>query len=218
MPTKNIRVLLIRSPEFSETNIDKTFFKNCKDILVAGEVKHDSELPNAYKQIIRNMFDIVLLELVFPGITGPEILKEIKKRKPQLPVLMFCFYPEKSYALKLIREGASGYFESDWEPKQILEAIRKVAKGENYISPTLVESIPDLLRKENRKKSHDSLTKRELGVFHLLASGKEVGEVAYEICLSPKTVYVHRKNLMKKLGLLNNIEIARYADKHNLKK
>ncbi len=170
----------------------------------------------ALEKVLNNDFDVVLLDIAMPGKDGLEILKKIKKEKPNLPVLMLSMFPEKQFAIRALKIGASGYLTKGNVSYELLTAIRKVSKGRKYISSSLAEQLASYLDDDRLKLLHESLTNREFQVMQLLCSGKNRAEIAEELSISPKTLSVFRSKILKKMDLKNNVELSHYAIKHNL--
>jgi DNA-binding NarL/FixJ family response regulator len=191
----------------------KQVLSNYMDIKIIGEAQTCRE---ALKKIREEAFDIVLLDVKMPDRLGLDIIKEIKEKKPDLPVLMLSAYPEEQYAMAALKSGASGYLVKESLPKELAKAIREVSRGRKYISSTLAMRMAGYLHSEESITQHEKLSSRELQVMCLIASGKKVSEIADELLISIKTVSTHRVRALEKMGMKNNIEFARYAANHEL--
>lgn len=191
----------------------KQILAETADIAVEGEASSGQEALN---KVRTGNFSLVLLDISLPGMSGLDVLKQIKCLKPDLPVLILSMYPEEQYAIRTLRAGASGYLTKESAPNELLEAIRKVAQGRKYITTTLAERIAVDWETESDKPRHEILSDREYQVLCLIASGRTVGEIAEELSLSVKTVSTHRSRVLKKMGLENNAQLTHYAIKHNL--
>jgi DNA-binding NarL/FixJ family response regulator len=178
------------------------------DIRIAGEAGSGEE---ALRQLGIQKYDLVILDIALPGIGGIEVLRRIKARIPSLPVLMLSMYPEEHYAERTLKLGASGYMSKERFPDDVIGAIRKVARGEKYLSPAMAADVSSSLRASDKRLPHETLSPREHQVMCLLASGKTVGAIAKELSLSVKTIDTHRAHILQKLNLRNNVAIARYA-------
>ncbi len=164
---------------------------------------------------IRN-FDVILLDISIPGRNGLELLSEIKKIKPSLPVLMLSIYPEEQYATRSIKMGASGYLNKASQPGELITAIIKVSKGGRYISPSLAEILAHSYIEDEERPLHEKLSVREQEVVVKLASGMPLSEIARELSLSPKTISTYRERILTKLQLKTTSDIIRYAIKKGL--
>jgi len=191
----------------------KQILAETSDMLVAGEAGSGQE---AVKKVRAGDFSLVLLDISLPGMSGLDVLKQIKCLKPGLPILILSMYPEDQYAIRTLRAGASGYLTKESAPNELIEAIRRVAQGRKYITATLAERIAVNWETEKDRPIHEELSDREYQVFCLIASGKAVKEIAEKLSLSVKTVSTHRSRILKKMGVENNAQLTYYAIKHNL--
>ncbi len=170
----------------------------------------------ALEMVKQNRFDVVLLDISMPGMSGLEALSEIKKLNPRLPILILSIYPEEDYAVRALKAGASGYLTKKSAPDELITAVKKLIRGERYISPSLAELLASHLSEENDRPLHESLSNREFQVMRLITSGKSLKEAASEMSLSPKTISTFRTRLLQKLQLKSNAELIQYAMKHDL--
>lgn len=155
-------------------------------------------------------FHLVLLDLTMPGLSGLEVLNQIRVRWPQLPVLVLSAHPETEFAVRIIKAGASGYLNKHLAPEELITAIRRVLTGRKYIGPAVAELIADSLGRDEAAP-HASLSDREFQVMLLIAAGKTVSEIAQDLALSVKTVSTYRTRILKKMNLKNNAELMRYV-------
>lgn len=183
------------------------------DIVVNGEAETGSQ---AIKTARQEDFDVMLLDISLPDKNGIEVLKQIKKEKPKLAVLMLSMHGEREFAVRALKAGASGYLTKQSAPAQLVTAIRHVAAGKKYVSPALAEELANALGVDTEKPLHETLSDREFQTLRLIASGKTLSGISAELCLSPKTISVYRSRLLEKLKLLNNSELTRYAIKNRL--
>ena len=161
-------------------------------------------------------FDLLLLDLSMPGISGIGLITQIKASHPGLPILVFSMHNEAQVASRAIKAGASGFITKDSDPEILLEAIRRVADGGKYIDPALAEQLAFDAMLPEQRVPHAQLSGRELEVFRLLVLGKRVNEIADQLIISNKTVSTHKLNLMEKMKLGSTAELVRYAVQHNL--
>ncbi len=160
--------------------------------------------------------DVVLLDITMPDRNGLDTLKQLKKEKPKLSVLMLSMHPEETYALRAIKAGASGYLNKQSAPALLVTAIRQVAGGRRYISPEVAEELAGTIADGTDRPAHTTLSDREYETMRLIASGKTLTEIAVEMHLSVKTVSVYRARLLQKMQLKNNSELTHYALKEQL--
>ena len=161
-------------------------------------------------------FDVILLDISMPGMSGLETLEEIKKLNPSLPVLILSMYPEEDYAVRALKTGASGYLTKKSAPDELAKAIKKIARGERYISPALADFLAVNLTEDREKPLHESLSARELQVLRLIVAGKSIKEIAGEVSRSPKTISTFRSRILQKLDMKNNAQLFQYAIRNNL--
>jgi two-component system invasion response regulator UvrY len=191
----------------------KQILADTDDLVVAGEATNGHEV---IEHVRREDWGMVLLDLAMPGKDGLETLKEIKREKPKLPVLVLSIYPEEQYAVRALKAGASGYLTKESAPEELIAAIRKVSQGGKYISASLAEKLASHLELDSDKPVHDTLSDREYQVMLMIASGKTVKEIADDMCLSVKTVSTYRVRALSKMGMKNNSEFTYYAIKYGL--
>ena len=184
-----------------------------------GDMSVDGEASNGQQvmELVRQRdWDVVLLDLAMPGRGGIDTLRQLKREKPGLPVLILSIYPEDQYAVRALKEGAAGYLTKESAPEELVKAIRKAAKGGKYVSPALAERLAYELETNADKPPHERLSDREYQVMLMLASGKTVGQIAEELSLSVKTVSTNRARLLRKMGMKTNAELTYYAVKRQL--
>jgi two-component system invasion response regulator UvrY len=167
-------------------------------------------------KISNNDYDIVLLDISLPDINGLEVLKEIKKLKRKLPVLVLSMYPEENYAARAIKGGAQGYLTKGSASDELLQAVRKILSGKKYISPAFAEKMILDFESDTEKTPHENLSDRELQVLSMIGTGKAVKEIAAELNLSANTIRTFRSRILEKLGAKGTSELIHYAIAHNL--
>lgn len=184
------------------------------DIEVLAEAVNGSEVMQ--RLAVSADFDLLLLDLSMPGVTGMSLISQLKEAFPDLPMLVFSMHNESQVASRAIKAGASGFIAKDSDPEVLLDAIRRVAGGGKYIDPVLAEQLAfDVLRPEQRAP-HALLSEREFEVFGLLVQGRRVNEIAELLSISNKTVSTHKLNLMVKMKLGNTAALIHYAVQHDL--
>jgi two-component system, NarL family, invasion response regulator UvrY len=191
----------------------KQILADVPDMVVAGEAASGNQV---LEMIRKERWDLVLLDITMPGGNGLDTLKQLKKEKPDLPVLMLSMYPEEQYAIRSIKAGVSGYLTKESAPEELIAAIRKVAQGGKYISASLSEKLATYLETDADKPLHELLSDREYEVVLMIAAGKTVSQIAEELSLSVKTISTNRTRALRKMGMSNNSEITYYAMKHGL--
>lgn len=191
----------------------KQFLADVGDFEVAGEARTGQE---ALEKSRTDQWDLVLLDIGLPDISGLEVLRRIKLERPALPVLIFSMYPEDECAIAALEAGAVGYLPKDSAPEEILIAIRRASAGERYLSPELSERLLKNAVGIGQKMPHERLSVREFEVMLLLSRGVPLTEIGERLHLSPKTITTYRARVLEKLGLKNNTEVTRYVLKHKI--
>ena len=190
------------------------FVAEMPDMHIASEAATAQE---AMRLIRAKKFDIVLLDIAMPDQSGVEVLKQIKRERPELPVLMLSMHPENRYAVQILRSGASGYVQKEALATELVSAIQTIMKGHKYISPAVAELLTaDPASTDTQKPLHELLSAREYQIFCRLGQGEGVSRIADELCLSVKTVSTYRSRLLEKMHMQNNADIIYYAIKQNL--
>jgi len=178
------------------------------DLTVAGEAE-DSE--QVLQKIGEESWDAVILDLAMQGRGGMEVLRELRRLKPHLPVLVLSMYAEDQFAVRAIKAGASGYLSKNSAADEVIRAVRKILTGKKYVSPSLAEMLADSLDSDFDQQLHESLSDREFEVLCKIGSGQTVSEIAEEMVLSVKTISTYRARLLEKMNMKNSAELARYA-------
>lgn len=191
----------------------KQFLGSVGGFEVGGEARTGGD---ALAKVRAGHWDLLLLDIGLPDMSGIEVLKQIKREQPALPVLVFSMYAEDDYAMAALEAGAVGYLQKDSAPDEILVAIRRAGAGERYVSPALADKLLNGAVHSAKKLPHDFLSAREFEVMKMLGQGIPYTEIAGRLHLSPKTVSTYRARVLEKLGLRHNADITRYALKHGL--
>lgn len=159
---------------------------------------------------------VLLLDISLPGKSGVDVLRAVRQRYPEINVLILSGFPEESYALAMMRNGANGYLCKDCEGEELLRAIHMVSAGRRYVSPRTAELLADEMSGERSGVLHETLSDRELQVFLRLARGESVSAIAGQLHLSVKTISTYRSRVTEKLNVASNAELATYALRHGL--
>ena len=193
----------------------KQIIADSAQFAVAGEADTGKR---AIQQARSGEFDIVLLDIALPDRNGIDVLKQLKKEMPSLPVLILTMHREDQYAIRALKAGASGYLNKQSAPAELLTALREVAAGRKYISAMLALELADRVGSGDNagKPPHEALSDREYQTLIMIASGKTVGQIAGELSLSVKTVSMYRSRLLQKMKLRHNAELTHYAIRHRL--
>ena len=191
----------------------KQILSDSTDMVVADEASTGQE---AIEKVRKKNYDVVVLDISMPDGSGLQILKELKSVKPKISVLILSIHPEEEYAVRSLREGASGYLTKASAPNELIAAIREVSQGRKYVTSSLAEKLAHELSRDYEKSPHERLSDRELEVLCMIASGKHIKEIAKEMHLSPYTVRTYRSRILQKMGVKTNVDLTRYAMKHGL--
>jgi DNA-binding NarL/FixJ family response regulator len=192
----------------------KKIFSLIPDVEVVAEAGDGAEV---LKHLAGPLdFDLLLLDLTMPGLSGITLIERVKSRCPHLPILIFSMHNESQIALRTIKAGAAGYIAKDSDPEVLLAAIRRVAAGGKYIDPKLAEQLAFESVFPEQREPHARLSDREFEIFRLLVAGKRVNEIAELLSISNKTVSTHKIHLMEKMDLANAAELVHYAIEKNL--
>lgn len=211
--SKTIHVLIADDHAIVRQGL-RQILSDTEDLVVAGEASDGVQAM----QLVRGAeWDVVLLDVSMPDRNGIDTLKLIKKEYPRLPVLILSMHPEEHYAIRALKAGASGYLSKQSAPEQLVTAIRQVASGKKYVSPSVAEALAAAITEDDDgRPPHERLSDREYQTLCMIASGKTLTQIGEELNLSVKTVSVYRARLLEKMKLKNNAELTHYGLKHGL--
>jgi DNA-binding NarL/FixJ family response regulator len=206
------RILIADDHELVRRGLRQILAETFSELAVGEAVDGSQTLLAIEKQ----SWDLVLLDINMPGRSGIEVLQDLKRLQPRLPVIVVSAYPEKDYAVRAFKLGAAGYISKQSASSELIAAVHKALAGGRYITPSLGEALAATVAGEAPAAPHETLSDRELQVLRQVALGKALKEIASELSLSEKTVGTYRMRIARKLGLDTNVEIARYAARHKL--
>ncbi|MBL8388264.1 MAG: response regulator transcription factor [Hydrogenophaga sp.] len=193
----------------------KQVLADAPDVQVVAEAQTGLEVLQQVSDLRgREGLDLVLLDIALPGMDGLDVLQTLKREHPKLPVLMLSTYPEKQYAVRCIKLGASGYLNKSADPDDMLAAVRKVAAGGVYLTPTTAEALAAAVGQRSAQAGPEALSHREHQVYRLLTQGLTVSEIGAQLGLAPNTVSTYRVRILEKTGTKNDVELALYAQRH----
>lgn len=192
----------------------KQIIATTNDIVVIGEAATSTQTLAMSRQL---EMDLLLLDMMMPGLNGVELIQRLRSENPKLPILILSMNNERQIVSRAIKAGASGYVTKDVHPEVLLTAIRKVAAGGRFVDPALVETMvfpssaqdPDV-------PPHELLSEREFQILQLIVAGHKINDIAVALHLSPKTVSTYKVRLMQKLDIDNNADLIRYAIQHGI--
>ncbi len=210
--TSMIKILVVDDHAVVRAGV-QYFIADIPDMQIAGEAATAEE---AIRLIRAQEWDIVLLDIAMPDKSGVEVLKQIKREKPHLPVLILSMHPENRYAVQILRSGASGYVQKEALATELVTAIQTIMRGHKYISYAVAELLTMDPDTDTDKPLHETLSAREYEIFYKLSQGDGVTKIADELCLSVKTVSTYRARVLQKMNMTSNADIIYYAIKQNL--
>jgi DNA-binding NarL/FixJ family response regulator len=184
-------------------------------ITVTGEAATAAEL---FRLLAMAPVDVVLLDVSMPGATFIETLRELREKHSSIKVLVLSAHPEDQWAMRALRAGAAGYLTKDHSPEQLVQAVRRVARGGKYVSESMGEKLAGMVDEGKSRAPHELLSDREFEVLRALGSGMMVKDVAAQLSLSAKTVSTYRTRLLEKMGLKSKADLVRYVTTHELLK
>jgi two-component system invasion response regulator UvrY len=188
-------------------------FGGSGDIVVGGEATNAREL---LELVEKDPWDVVVLDINLPDRSGLDLLADMKRLRPELPVLILTMYAEEQFAVRAMRAGAAGYVTKESAPEELIQAVRKVVNRGRYVSPELAERLAHWVDGGSEKPPHETLSTREFQIFIMLASGRTVSQAAEELCISVKTVSTYRARVLEKMNLKTNADLTLYAVRNRL--
>ncbi len=183
------------------------------DLRVVGEAGNGAEVLRSIREI---KLDVLLLDVSMPGKSGLDLLRQIRKDYPRLPILIVSSHPEDQYALRAIKAGASGYVTKMSAPQDLVTAVRTVSNGRRFITPELADLMANAIEHPEEGLLHESLSDREFQTLKMIGAGHSLTEIAEVLCISVKTVSVYRSRVLEKMRMKNNVELTRYVVEHGL--
>lgn len=202
-----IKVLVVDDHAILRDGI-RSLLESQQDILVVGEAADGAE---AIEQIGKLFPDIVLMDISMPNMNGLDATRLIKEKFPQVKVLILTQHDNREYISPALQAGASGYVLKRSGRRELLNAVRQVHEQGAFLANKVAQEVLQEYSQADSSEEQYALTARERKVLQLLASGKSNKEIALLLGISPKTVSVHRTNIMNKLGVQNTVELIRFA-------
>ena len=183
------------------------------------QLKQFGEARNA-REVLENVskkkWDILILDINLPDMSGLEILRQLKKAHPDLPVLVLTVFDEDQIAIRVLKAGASGFVTKETMPNELIAAVKKIHSGGKYVSPSLAEKLVFNIYAEDEKPVHHKLSNREYQVICLIAAGKSVKQIGEELYLSIQTIRTYRTRILEKMEMNTDAELIHYAIQHGL--
>jgi DNA-binding NarL/FixJ family response regulator len=207
-----IRVILCDDHAMIRRGIRDTL-SEAVDIQVTAEASSYAEVRDAIRT---HPCDVLVLDINLPGRSGLEVLSSLRETDSPIKVLIVSMFPEDQYAIRCLKAGAQGYLNKAGDPAELVTAVRTVAQGRKYVTPSVAQMLVANLNAPESLSLHASLSERELQTLLKIASGRRLSDIAEELMLSPKTVSVYRARVLEKLKLTNNSELTVYAIRNGL--
>lgn len=183
------------------------------DLHVAAEAGTPAEVVAAVQ---RERFDVVVLDVAFPGGSGIDLIADIRRIRPETRVLILTMFSEEQYAVRAIRAGAAGFLTKETAPEKLVDAVRRIASGGRFISAELAETLASVVAGDAKSQPHELLSNREFEILKLIGSGRTVSQIADDLGLSVKTVSTHRTRILQKMEMKTNAELTHYVVKNQL--
>jgi len=210
-----IRVLIVDDHAILRAGV-REMLSDEEDLQVVGEAGSAEEALQFINDTDGPGVDVVVLDITLPGQSGIELLKQLRRDRPELAILVLSMHPERSFAVRLMRAGANGYVPKMIVPEELVKAVRAVGSGHRYITPVVAELLASEFAAEEDGPAHNKLSERELQVFTRIAKGISPAVMANELGLSVKTVSTYRARILEKMSMRSNAEIAAYAVRNQL--
>ncbi|MEO5350335.1 MAG: response regulator transcription factor [Magnetococcus sp. YQC-3] len=203
----NIKIFLIDDHDIVLHGLKKIFNKE-SDIVVVGEALCGRDAIN---KIRSTDVDVVIQDVSLPDMDGLELLNQILRLKPELPVLIYTMFDENPLAIPYLKAGAKGFLTKRDSSDLLVAGIRQVHSGKKFITSKVSEILLDGWMNESNEPSHTSLSNREFTVFCMISSGKTITQISDELAIAKATVSIYRKRILDKMGLKTNAALMRYA-------
>jgi two-component system, NarL family, invasion response regulator UvrY len=180
---------------------------------------HVGEAANAEEglnEVRSTEWDVMVLDLTLPGMSGLDLLKDLRRERPTLPVLVLSMHPPDQFARRAINAGASGYLTKDTAPTELVKAIGEVIAGRRYVNPAMIQESTGHDEPNHARSPHELLSDREYQVLRMIASGLTVSQVATRLSLSVKTISTYRMRVLEKMKMKTTAELMHYGIQHGL--
>ena len=168
------------------------------------------------EKVKKTDYDLVLLDISLPDANGLDVLREMRRKRPRLPVLVISMYPEEMYAVRAIRTGAQGYLTKQSASEELVFAVRKILSGKRYVNPAFAVRMVVDFESDAAKPAHEKLSNREFQVMRMFGSGKTMKDIAVELNLSINSIRTYRVRIMEKIGVRGTEGLIHYALTHGL--
>ena len=161
-------------------------------------------------------WDVMVLDIGLPGMSGLDLLRNLRRECPDLPVLVLSMHPPDQFARRAINAGASGYLTKDTVPTELVRAVGEVIAGRRYLNPAVIDELVTSQQSERPHPQHDVLSDREYQVLRMIASGRSVTQIATRLSLSTKTISTYRARVLEKMQMKTTAELMHYGIQHGI--
>lgn len=210
--TEGLRLLIVDDHMI----IRRGLIQILSDACGIGTIFEAADGPAAMQRLRADAVDVVVLDVALGERDGLDVLKAIRSEFPRIGVVMLSVYPESQFAVRSIRAGAGAYLNKCCAPEELLDAIRKVAFGGVFVTPTIAELLARSVREDASRVPHETLSNREFQVLELFAQGRSVSDIAGRLSLSANTISTYRARIFEKLAVRNMAELLGYAARHDM--
>ena len=207
-----IRVLIADDHAIVRGGLKEILAHHLEDV-VCGEAENAQQV---LAEVQRHSWDLLILDITMPGRSGYDILGDLEKMQPKLPILVLSMHAEAEYAKRVLKAGARGYLKKESAPEELIQAVRKLLAGGRYVSSTLAEQFAQDMHESEDRPVHETLSAREFEILVMIGSGKTVSQIAEELHLSVTTVSTYRARVLEKMNMATTAELMRYALRNHL--
>ena len=207
-----IRVLIADDHAILRRGLREILMRELESV-VCGEAENAQQV---LAQVQSQNWDLAIVDITMPGRSGLDVLRDLQRVRPGLPVLVLSMHPEDQYGKRVLKAGASGYMNKESAPEELIKAIRKVLAGGRYVSPALAEKLAMEWGANAGRPLHERLSDREFEVLRMIALGKTISQIAVELHLGPTTISTYRARILEKMNMTTTAELMRYALRHGV--
>lgn len=207
-----INVMLVDDHDLVRSGI-KRILADVGDIEVVAEAGSGEQAVRQAREIRP---DVILMDLSMPGIGGMEATRKITRSMPGTKIIAVTIHEDEPFPARLLEAGAVGYLTKGCDVREIIDAIKSVYLGEQYLTPGVAQKLALSFVNHRDKAPLEELTQRETQVMLMIVKGEPNKRISEKLCLSPKTTSTYRYRLFEKLGVINDVELTRFAIRHGL--
>jgi two-component system, NarL family, invasion response regulator UvrY len=207
-----INVMLVDDHDLVRSGI-KRILTDVGDIDVVAEAGSGEQAVRQAREIRP---DVILMDLSMPGIGGMEATRKITRSMPGTKIIAVTIHEDEPFPARLLEAGAVGYLTKGCDVREIIDAIKSVYLGEQYLTPGVAQKLALSFVNHRDKAPLEELTQRETQVMLMIVKGEPNKRISEKLCLSPKTTSTYRYRLFEKLGVINDVELTRFAIRHGL--